>query len=41
VYDVTIDGRGVGCFTAAEIEAHKQLADALHNVSDGYGDEAA
>jgi hypothetical protein len=41
VYDVTIDGRGVGCFTGDEIEARHQLAHALHNVTDGYGDDVA
>jgi hypothetical protein len=41
VYHVTIDGRGVGCFTGDEIEARHRLADVLHNAREHYGDDAA
>jgi hypothetical protein len=41
VYEVTIDGRGVGCFTGDEIAAQAQLAEVLHNTREHYGDDAA
>jgi hypothetical protein len=41
VYDVSVDGRGVGCFSADEIAAQHQLADVLHNAREHYGDDAA
>jgi hypothetical protein len=40
VFDVSVDGVGVGCFTATEVEAQSQLADVLANVRDGYGGAA-